>query len=222
MRIFDEKDLVSKLDKILRREFGTNLAFHEFSAGYGIADLVFAPNFSFKKRLINRKPLTTFNCLKLLLSLDDQKIYSFSEIMDIFPQLTSNEMKKHLKILINRQYLQKISKNSYVKFAIKKQINPINKIIAVEVKLTDHKNGLMQARRYQYFADESYLAILKESEKNINFNEFNNYNIGLILFDTKTGTVEIKHPEPVNYHFEGTVSLFAKEMMISKFMQFSF
>ncbi|MGI8420011.1 MAG: hypothetical protein ACR2LN_05215 [Candidatus Levyibacteriota bacterium] len=222
MRNFDEKKLVSKLDKILRKEFGTNLAFHEFSAGYGIADLVFAPNFSFKKNLLNRKPLTSFNSLKILLTLDDQKPYKLSELIDTFPHLTLSEIKKQLKTLINSKYLQKVSKDLYVKTLVKEQMNPINKIIAVEVKLNDHKNGLMQARRYQYFADESYLAILKESEKNINFDEFNRYNIGLILFDNSKGTIEIKHPEPMNFHFENTVSLFAKEMMMNRFIQVSF
>ncbi len=222
MRKFDEKELVSKLDKILKKEFGTNLAFHEFSAGYGIADLVFAQNFSFKKDLLKRIPLTNFNSLKLLLTLEEQKVYEFSDLMNIFTHLNTDEVKRQIRLLVANQFLKKVEKNNYVKVVKKDSINPIKKIVAVEVKLNDHRGGLTQARRYQYFADESYLAILKEAEKNIDFAEFNKHNIGLILFDNSTNTIEIRYPQQTNYNFENTVSLFAKEMMLSKYINFAF
>ena len=78
MRNFNEKKLVSKLDKILKKEFGTNLAFHEFSAGYGIADLVFASNFSFSKKAVRHTPLTDFSSLNIFLTLEEQKKYNLS------------------------------------------------------------------------------------------------------------------------------------------------
>lgn len=221
MRNFDEKTLVQKLDKILKKEFGTNLAFREFSAGYGIADLVFAPDFSFNKQLIQRTPLTDFNTLKVLLSLEAQEVYSFSEILTLFPQLDVTELRKQLRILTSNGYLEKIVKDNYLKAVEESNLNPIKKIIAVEVKLNDHKSGLIQARRYQYFADESYLAILKEAEKNIDFDEFNEHNIGLILFDAKTDSIEVRTPQKDNFNYEDSVSLFAKEMMLSKFLSFS-
>lgn len=222
MKSFDEKELVHKLDKILKREFGTNLAFHEFSAGYGIADLVFAPNFSFKKSAINRTPLTSFNSLNFLLSLESKKEYEIADVLKIFSQLTANEIKKELRILVNCGYLKKTGKDGYTKTFEKNYINPIKRIVAVEVKLNDHRGGLTQARRYQYFADESYLAILKEAERNIDYDEFNKYNIGLILFDSKTNTIEVKSPIRTNNTCEDSVRLFAKEMMFSRYLNFSF
>ncbi|MDP3014898.1 MAG: hypothetical protein Q8N28_00515 [bacterium] len=221
MRNLSEKTLVQKLDKILKKEFGTNLAFHEFSAGYGIADLVFAPDFSFRKNDIKRTPLTDFNCLNLLISLEKGEIYSLDQIRDFSPSLDIQNLKKNLNLLVNNQYMKKISANSYVKIGEKDELNQIKKIIAIEVKLSDHKGGLVQARRYQYFADESYLAILKEAKKNIDFREFNKYNIGLILFDTATNTIEIKSPKRRNQNNEDNVSIFAKQMMLSRFLSFS-
>ena len=204
MRNFNEKKLVSKLDKILKKEFGTNLAFHEFSAGYGIADLVFASNFSFSKKAVRHTPLTDFSSLNIFLTLEEQKKYNLSEIISIFPHLNG--------------YLDKISKDEFKKVINTKSLSPIKKIIAIEVKLIDHKGGLMQARRYQYFADESYLAILKEAEKNIDIDEFNRHNIGLILFDNETNTIEIRHPKASNAICDNSVSLFAKEMMMSQYL----
>ncbi len=218
MRNFDEKKLVLKLDKILKKKFGTNLSFHEFSAGYGIADLVFALNFSFSKKNIKRIPLTDFNSLNIFLTLKEQRTYNFTEMLTVFPYLNDSEIKKQIKLLTNYGYLEKIGKNEFKKMNRAEPLNGIQKIIAIEVKLNDHKGGLMQAKRYQYFADESYLAILKEAEKNINMDEFNRHNIGLILFDNKTNTIEIKYPNPKNLVCNSSVSLFAKEMMISQYL----
>lgn len=222
MNKFDEKALVIKLDKILKREFGTDLAFHEFSTGYGIADLVFAPNFSFKKNFMDRIPLTSFNSLKILLTLEENKDYQLSDILELFPQFTLQEIKKVFKILVKNKYVIKISRGVYKKVISRDLLNPIKKIIAIEVKLTDYRNGLIQARRYQYFADESYLAILKEAERNINFDEFHKHNIGLILFDSKSNSIEIKYPQSINYNYAKEISIFAKEIMLSKSINLSF
>lgn len=221
MKNFNEKELVNKLDRILKKQFGTNLAFHEFSAGYGIADLVFAPNVSFKKESIQRIPLTNFNTFRVLLSLQEKKSYNISEIQKAFSDLSTNELKKSLVVLVRYGYLNKLSKDIYIKATYKTSLNPIKKIVAIEVKLSDHKGGLMQARRYQYFADESYLAILKEAEKNINFDEFNKHNIGLILFDSKKNKIEIKQPQKNSFTNEQAINLFAKEIMLSRFLSFA-
>lgn len=221
MKYLYEKKLVQKLDKILKKKFGTNLSFREFSAGYGIADLVFAADFDFRRKKIRRSPITNFACLSILLSLQEKNNYSLSEILRAFPQFTDSEIKKQLKNLTASGYIEKSGNDSYKKIIEEDDLNPIKKIIAIEVKLSDHKNGLIQARRYQYFADESYLAILKSAEKNINFNEFDKYNIGLILFDEKTSDIEIRKPKQKNDNCEQHVSLFAKEMMLSRFMSFS-
>ena len=218
MKNFNEKKLVFKLDKILKREFGTNLAFHEFSAGYGIADLVFASNFSFSKRASQRTPLTNFNSLSIFLALDSQRIYELADLFTVFPHLNSTEIKNQLRTLLKEGYLEKVGEGGYKKIIKEDEFNPIQKIVAVEVKLNDHKGGLVQARRYQYFADQSYLAILKSAEKNINTDEFNRYNIGLILFNNETNTIEIKHPELNNKVRECSISLFAKEMMMSQYL----
>lgn len=222
MKNLNEKTLVQKLDKILRKQFGTNLSFKEFSAGYGIADLVFASDFSFsKKQASKRMPITNFFGLKILLSLEDSKIYSQEEILSIGNSLDRSVILKQLSFLVKNSYIERISRHQFKKAIRKEEFNPIKKVIAIEVKLTDHKNGLLQAKRYQYFADESYLAILKEAEKNIDIDEFNRNNIGLILFDQKTNSIEIKYPNKGN-KFEDRINLYAKELMLQKFLSLSF
>lgn len=215
MKNFNEKALVEKLDKILRKEFGTNLSFKEFSAGYGIADLVFASDFLFSKKILNRAPLTNFYALKILLSFND-KLFGKEELLMLSNDVSERKhLVSQLNFLLKNKYLEKISDNCFKKVE-SVNLNQIKKIIAIEVKLTDYKNGLIQAKRYQYFADESYLAILKDAEKNIDFSEFNKSNIGLILFDTKNNSIEIKYPESQKKNSK--INVYAKELMLEKFL----
>src|SRR3989344_3270570 len=136
MRNLNERTLVQKLDKILKKEFGTNLAFHEFSAGYGVADLVFAPDFSFRKSTVKRTPLTDFNCLKLFLTLEKGEVYSFDQINSFFPSLETSSLKKYLNFLVANQYLKRVGQNSYAKIGVGEELNQIKKIIAIAVKLS--------------------------------------------------------------------------------------
>lgn len=220
MKNFNEKTLVEKLDKILRKKFGTNLSFKEFSAGYGIADLVFAPDFSFSRKKVSRLPITNFNALKILISIEEDKKYTLEEILNFGNITERKSLIKQLNFLVKNGYIKKDSEKKFEKIPNKDPLNPIKKIIAIEVKLTDHVNGLIQAKRYQYFADESYLAILKKAEKNINAEEFNQSNIGLILFDDETGKIEIKYPEKVNF-FQDSINLYARGLMLEKFLNLS-
>lgn len=161
--------------------------------------------------------MTDFNSLNIFLTLEENKKYNILEIASIFPHLNEKELKNQIKNLISFGYLEK-NGDEFKKIININSLSSIQKVIAIEVKLSDHKGGLMQARRYQYFADESYLAILKEAEKNIDIEEFNRHNIGLILFDNKTNTIEIKYPKSNNAICDNSVSLFAKEMMMSQYL----
>lgn len=221
MKNFNEKALVQKLDKILRKKFGTNLSFKEFSAGYGIADLVFAENFSFNSRKVRRLPVTNFYALKILFFLESSRVYTKDEILKLGTPIEKTSINKQLNFLVKNDYVDRVSKNAYRKKISETDLSPIRKVVAIEVKLTDYKNGLIQARRYQYFADESYLAILKDAEKHIDFDEFNKSNIGLILFDNTTNTIEIKYPQRLN-NTEGGINLYAKELMFEKYLSLSF
>lgn len=222
MKRLNEKNLVQQLEKILKKKFFTNMSFTEFSAGYGIADLVLAPDFLFKNSHIKRAPITDYNTLRMLLILNCNKKFSLDELYEKFDYLTVNQINKQVTFLTKNGYIKKIDKKYFIKLIERTKLNPIKKIIAIEAKLTDYKNGLIQARRYQYFADESYLAILKKAEKNIDLKEFNRYNIGLILFDEEKCSVEIKYPKKNNTVLEYNIGLFAKELIFNKFIRPSF
>ena len=67
------------------------------------------------------------------------------------------------------------------------------KFIAIEVKISDWRQGLYQAWRYYSFAEKSYLALYKDYAKNVDIDEFKKYNVGLIIFD-ETNVRIMHHP----------------------------
>lgn len=72
------------------------------------------------------------------------------------------------------------------------------KFIAIEVKISDWKQGLYQAWRYYSFAEKSYLALYKEYAKKADIELFKKHNVGLIVFDEKTIRV-LHHPVVNNF-----------------------
>lgn len=209
-----ESELVSKIEKLLQKQFSTELTFREISAGYGIADLVIAPSESFN--LINREPITHFGTLKFFLSLGKKK-YSLDEMYALTPYVPHKDVRKSVAFLVKNNYLELRSDGLFQKNSLLNKDEPIKKIIAIEAKLTDYKNGIIQARRYQYFADQSYLAILKSASKNIDTKALIDSGIGLILFDEKTETVKIYKPRKVSLSVQEKIyRSFARELMLNR------
>jgi hypothetical protein len=217
-----ENNIVNQFKGKLQADFDTNIAFKEFSAGYGIADLVYAKNFIFNKNALKRTPINNYFALKIFLSLKDHRTYKTSEIYSLFNYLSKNQIYPQLEFLQEHKYLNKLSKYEYIKTINNKELNPIKKIIAIEVKLNDHRNGLIQAKRYQYFADECYLAILKKKKIYFNIKDFEANNIGVILLDDKTGRIEYKlKPKKISATVN-IFNLFAKELLLKNYLSLNF
>lgn len=209
-----EAELVTKIEKLLQEKFKTELTFREVSAGYGIADLVIAPSETFSP--INREPITHFGTLKFFLELS-KKRYNLGELYTLLPHVPQRDVRKSISFLLNNGYLKLGVDGKYQKSQILIKNEPIQRIIAIEAKLTDYRNGIIQARRYQYFADQSYLAILKSASKHIDTDSLLQSGIGLILFDENSETVNILKPKKVSEGVQEKVyRLFARELMLNQ------
>ena len=84
--------------------------------------------------------------------------------------------------------LKKINSNSFDT----KQM----KFFAIEVKISDWRQGLYQAWRYRSFAEKSYLALYKKYAKNVDLDLFRKHNVGLIIFDENT--IRVLHNPTLN------------------------
>lgn len=212
--IHTEADLVQLLASGLQQSFNTDIAVQEFAGGYGIADLVFAKNFITGQNVINRKPLNNYYALKSYLSLPKEQPFTLNDIVKAsgggktIGSTVAN-------ILTSGNYIFKENKLFYKTDT--SLINPIKKLVAIEVKLRDWKQGILQARRYKSYTDECYLAILSRYEKNVDKNYLNQFGIGLILFNEENGEIWIKEKPTKNTLlsiYDDVVGLFAKELFL--------
>lgn len=71
--------------------------------------------------------------------------------------------------------------------------------VAIEVKISNWKDGLYQAWRYSNFAERSFLALYRPYIKRVNLRDFETNNIGLIAFDEKNIDV-ILYPRINRFH----------------------
>ncbi len=217
MEIKTEKQMVSELAKRLTIVFNTDTAVTELSAGYGIVDIAFAKNFFTAQNKIEREPLNNYLALKIVLGLEKNKTFSFLEAMKI-SGTSEGTCRKILKSLVELDYIEKIDFETYKKTYVVR--NPIKKIVAIEAKLKDWKQGIVQARRYKSFTDECYLALLSQYEKNVDYGYLERFGIGLILFNPDSGKIIFKKRPKKNqflaFHSELS-SVFAKEVFLHNF-----
>lgn len=210
----NEAEMVTALASALKKNFHTDIAVQEFAGGYGIADLVFARDFLTEKNKLDRTPINNYYALKSYLSLPYDTNFSLLDVMKI-SGTSKNNSERIINSLLDGQYIFKEGKTYYkpnVKFS-----NPIKKLVAIEAKLKDWKQGILQARRYKSYTDECYLAILSRYEKNIDYSYLDKFGIGLILFNENNGDIWIKHKpntKIVLSFYEEVMGVFAKELFL--------
>lgn len=214
INIKSEFELVSRLAKGLQQKFNTDIAVREFAGGYGIADLVFAKDFLTNQNEMNRMPLNNYYALKSYLSLPNARLFTRDDIVKASGggKAIGNAV---INILTSGNYILK-EDDHYCKTDTF-STNPIKKLVAIEVKLKDWKQGILQARRYKSYTDECYLAILSQYEKNIDMSFLSKFGIGLILFNEKDGEIWIKQKPTIENSvsiYDDIVGLFAKELFL--------
>ncbi|OGC70035.1 hypothetical protein A2415_01600 [candidate division WWE3 bacterium RIFOXYC1_FULL_39_7] len=211
-----ESNLVNSVINPLKAVFNTDTAIKEFTAGYGIADIVFPYNFLTGDNLLSRNPLDNYYALLAYLSFKGLEDKTREELYVEFDYLSQTKVNSLIRLLLNYGYIAERAKNVFTR-TDDDSSNPIKKIIAVEAKLSDYKNGLIQARRYKYFADECYVALSKDFSENIPINQFVESNIGLIIYDVYKGEIDkILYPQQPNNLLDFRYNSFAKELILSK------
>lgn len=165
----------------------------EVSTAHGIADLVLI------------KPLDK----KVAIRHSHEQVYkltneSFFQVLDNLPDrhkrkkgITINDLVSRVHIsdsYLKHRVLKKLIEEGFVVnedsgyFKINGWLPLASKVIAYEAKLYDWKQGLYQANRYRYFADETYLLMPAETVHRAKVEEFERAGVGLVSFDMSTNT----------------------------------
>jgi hypothetical protein len=123
---------------------------------------------------------------------DDYYIFSIWEYINAKKKTTLREIGNKFLFSLEKvkKYVFQLAVMSLVavKDDVVRVINSIKNArlgitIAVEAKISDWKNGLVQAQRYLLFSDYSYLAMPKRNIKQVDTNLLKNVGIGLIAIE---------------------------------------
>ncbi|HPF30821.1 MAG TPA: hypothetical protein PLO25_00725 [Candidatus Saccharibacteria bacterium] len=163
----------------------------EVPTAHGIADLVLV------------KPLDK----KVAIRQSHEQVYNltnenFFQVLDNLPDrhkrkkgITINDLTSRVHIsdsYLKHKVLKKLIEEGFVVnedtgyFKINGWLPLASKVIAYEAKLYDWKQGLYQANRYRYFADETYLLMPAETVHRAKVEEFERTGVGLVSFDMST------------------------------------
>jgi len=207
-----EKEIVNKCSSYIFKRFIDNgrlksnyefIIDHEVGFDYGLADILlfWLSKDSIKKRkkqcLI--EPILNSYTLFVYLKTPTNKQLSIEDFINLL-SIKSDYKLKYLKnnsirFLTENNYFRKIEKNTFIKN--KDYINPLFKLFAFEMKISDWKNGLDQAIRYKSYADRSYLGLWDKYIKRALRKEalFRKHNIGLISVKDKENSIEEIQPK---------------------------
>nr|WP_320060044.1 hypothetical protein [uncultured Bacteroides sp.] len=163
----------------------------EVSLGFGIADLVVA-ELKDSASIAKRERLTSID-INVYQIVKNKKRVS----LDIITTITGGkrqDITKSLEKLIECSYVERID-SCYV-FSNKYELS-FKKNIAFEAKLRNWKKALMQAYRYKWFADYSYV-ILDEAHSKVaieNLPLFEKLNVGLLTISIDGVVKKYHHPK---------------------------
>lgn len=170
----------------------------EVNAGHGIADLVVT---KLDKNQCNKRlkhgqitPLLKdkyFQALKYIPDVETQKKPVDIEYLVHKTKLSKNFLKYDaLRTLEEHKYIITINKTTYMK--VNGWAPLAREVIAIEAKLKDWNQGVLQAIRYNSFADYIYLAI--PNGDNVDRERLKKFGVGLLVInpDNQEPTVVLK------------------------------
>ena len=169
----------------------------EFSVGFGIADLVYFEMSKKRDSAIN-EPISSDSALSILDLFHHKDMLTIHQISSLV-HLSVNTVIKRVRELVYLGYLE----SAQQRYRQKIKHKPIvDKIIAIEVKLSNWKRALIQAFKYTIFANQSYVAMDADyvHRAGANIDEFQKYNIGLLSITDRGEIESIFEPawEPLN------------------------
>ena len=177
-----ESHMIEPIRMLMLEGMGLEVIAEEFSSGYGIADLVGArishKNCQSRQDLGIALPIDHKHLLEVLLLLRPgirrsceylAKNVSFSEsrlCRTVLPQLRTHGFIE-------------CDKDKYVRLLVDPPV-PTEHIVAVEAKQSRWKTAILQARRYSFFADQSYIAVWSEIAPAVDREMLYRHRLGLI------------------------------------------
>lgn len=197
-----EVHMIEPVSHLMREKMKLEIVDREFSAGYGIADLV-GGTMSKKNCMIRnlmglKKPIDHHHLIEVFLALKSGTRHLIKSLLNRISFSESTLRKKVLPKMATLGLIEREA-NDYIRL-LKIPPNPTERIVAVEVKQTKWREAIIQARRYTFFADQTYIAVWNGTVNNVDKTILNKHQIGLIGVESDGAEIFLEAPkrEPRN------------------------
>jgi hypothetical protein len=191
-----EAQMIAPVRELLVRDLRSDVVVCEFSAGYGFADLVGAKLCSSccesREKSGWAAPLDHRHLVQVLLTLENREQITMEALRE---RVAISESTLRSKVLptLRRMGLIEHSRSRGIKL-VAIPPKPTEEVIAVEAKQTRWREAILQAKRYKFFADQSYIAVWKETVPRVDLSLLETHNLGLISVEPDKARVEREAP----------------------------
>ncbi len=191
-----EGQMIGPTQALMRETMGLDVITKEFSAGYGIADLVGAAmckkSWRERARLGVATPLDHRHLVEVLFALKSGRRKSLSNLATCVSFAESTLRNKILPLMVSQGFIEQ-GADGYAQLLIDPP-PPTSRIVAVEVKQTRWREAIIQARRYTFFADQTYIAVWNGSANLVDRKMLYRHRIGLIAVEPDVAEILLEAP----------------------------
>jgi DNA-binding MarR family transcriptional regulator len=209
-----EAEMIPPLKSFLIEELYMDALEEEFTAGYGIADIVgikYNPH-KLKARIDSGfEPVTNIRELSILTLLQKNNPSSSDDLAKKIGLSVSYVKKTLLKSLIEKGYIERKA-NEYILVRDVSALTDL--VVSVEAKLTKWKDALAQAKRYQHFSNIVFVALPVYTVRKIDKELFKRNNIGVLAIESDSVIIELE-PERMKPKTP-VMHLYCNEMFFEK------
>jgi hypothetical protein len=179
--ISQEADMIEPIRRFMLDQLRMDITAQEFSAGYGVADLVGAAlcdeGCELRKQNGLEVALDHHHVVQVLLVLRSDRRTSLPYILRRVPLSESTLRTRVLPHLHRLGLIER--EDGYVRLIFTPP-KPAKRVVAVEAKQTRWRDAILQARRYTFFADQTYVALWAEAATRVDRGLLYRHRVGLI------------------------------------------
>jgi hypothetical protein len=192
-----EAEMIEPIRELMRQEMNLDIISEEFTAGYGVADLIGAvmseENCQMRDDLGLAIPFDDMKIVEILLLLRTRGRTSLSYLIN---RISFSEGTFRIKILPKMISYSLIKKDSdgYISLLVEPP-HPTEGIVAVEAKQTKWREAILQARRYTFFAEQTYIAVWNGTAKNVDRHFLYKNRLGLIGVEPDGAEILLEAPK---------------------------
>lgn len=193
-----EAHMIEPIKRLMVDELGLSVIAKEFSAGYGRADLVGAylseENHFFRKgNGLKDVTIDNYRLVEALMALRAGVNTSYEQLLQRVGVAESTLQKSILPRLENLGLVEhNRGKSARLLHPLP---SPADHIVAVEAKQTRWQDAILQARRYTFFAEYTYIAVWNGKARLVDKSLLYRHRLGLIGVEVNSAEILIEAPK---------------------------